>query len=80
VDSWKALRFSIYAPEKDENMKAQMVEYRFVISESLDSDVRDAQRIAAKKLGVRKVSLKDFATDALRQATEALLQPSSKEA
>lgn len=50
-----------------------VVEYRFIVDAQLDSDIRDALRVEAKKRGVSRVTLKDFASKALVRAARETL-------
>jgi len=61
--------------DKDRSVQPerQPVEYRFVVDADIDSDVRDALRIEAKKRGVPRVTLKEFANRALGRAARETL-------
>jgi hypothetical protein len=55
------------------------VEYRFSVALETDSDIRDALRLEAKRLGVPRVTLRDFATRALTKAAREALAPAHEE-
>ena len=58
---------------KSKQASEVVVEYRIAVDPQLDSDVRDALRVEAKKRGVSRVTLRDFASRALGRAARETL-------
>jgi hypothetical protein len=60
-------------------MRKKVIEYRIAVDPTLDCDVRDALRVAAKIRGVSRVTLQQFAREALGRAARECLSSAERD-